>query len=67
MTTAPDLFDQWAAAATPAAQVPEAPEAPAQPEAPTPTPATPAALRRAVQRLPAELRAELLKALTESR
>ena len=51
MTTAPDLFDQWAAAATPAAQVPEAPEAPAQPEAPTPTPATPAALRRAVQEL----------------
>ena len=54
MTTAPDLFDQWAAAATPAAQAPEAPEAPAQPEAPTPTPptpATPAALRRAVQEL----------------
>ena len=50
----PDLFDQWAAAATPAAQVaqvPEASEAPAQPEAPTPTPATPAALRRAVQEL----------------
>ncbi|HRO52893.1 MAG TPA: DUF4194 domain-containing protein [Alicycliphilus sp.] len=54
MSTAPDLFDQWAAAATPAAQaaqVPEASEAPAQPEAPTPTPATPAALRRAVQEL----------------
>ena len=50
MTTAPDLFDQWAAAATPAAQPAETPEAatPVPPEAPT---ATPAALRRAVQEL----------------
>jgi hypothetical protein len=51
MSTAPDLFDQWAAAANPEAPAAQAPEAPAQPEAPTPTPATPAALRRAVQEL----------------
>ena len=49
MTTAPDLFDQWAAAAAPPPADPD-PAAPA-PETTAAPAATPAALRRAVQEL----------------